>query len=233
MLYVYKITNTKTGMAYVGSSKNPRHRMVSHRFHSRKPPKHEQEITKAIREYGEGAFALAILEETCPLVRAKVETEWIVKENTLHPNGYNLEYADKTTRCQASKERFSKSRRGVKTKPHTAEARMKISLAHKGKKRGPMSDEQKRKISETFKTKGHPFTGRKHSAESIAKMSAAKRGTVVSEATRKKLSEMRKGEGNNQWGKPGTMLGKKFSEEHKKKIGDAIRAAWARKKTQP
>jgi hypothetical protein len=59
-------------------------------------------------------------------------------------------------------------------KTHTAEARVKIGNASKtrqsGKKRGPMSEDRKRKISEALK-------GKRKSEEHVKKMSEGRKGT--------------------------------------------------------
>ena len=86
----------------------------------------------------------------------------------------------------------------LKGKPHSEEAKRKISEALKGKKRGPHSEEAKRKISEVMKGK--------------------KRGPH-SEETKKKMSEALKG-------KPSWNKGKKLgpmTEEHKRKISEAMK----------
>ena len=67
---------------------------------------------------------------------------------------------------------------------HSAEALRKMSIAKKGRRLGPPSEETKRKISEAHK-------GKKHSAETLQKMSIAKKGIPghpTSEETKLKLS---------------------------------------------
>ena len=74
------------------------------------------------------------------------------------------------------------------------------------------------------------FYGKKHTEESINKMKKSHTGIYPNEETRKKLSEQRKGEGNNMWGRKGELSphwGKKYSEERKdnisKSLGTAVR----------
>jgi hypothetical protein len=57
--------------------------------------------------------------------------------------------------------------------------------------------------------------GRPKSLEHRQKLALARLGTKASEATKLKMSETRKG-------RPSTMLGKKHSEETKKKIRDSV-----------
>ena len=51
--------------------------------------------------------------------------------------------------------------------------------------------------------------------------SAFNKGKKRSDETRRKLSEVKKGENNPNYGKPAWNKGKKFSEEHKKKLSEA------------
>ena len=101
----------------------------------------------------------------------------------------------------------------------SAETRRKMSLAKKGKKRSPFSEEHKLKMS--LAHKGKPFSeehklkmslarkGKPLSEEHKRKMSLAHKGKPVSEETRRKMSLARKG--------------KPFSEEHKRKMSLATR----------
>ena len=77
---------------------------------------------------------------------------------------------------------------------------------------GKHSEETRRKLSEAAK-------GKKHSEETKKKMSESHKN--ISDETRKKMSLATSGKNNPMYGKPGTNLGKKFSEEHKKRIGEA------------
>ena len=76
--------------------------------------------------------------------------------------------------------------------------------------RSEMSEEIKRKISESLKDNGkfrgenNPFFGKTHSEETKREMSKARKGREVSKETRKKISE--------------SLKGRELSEEHKKKI---------------
>ena len=76
----------------------------------------------------------------------------------------------------------------------SSEVKARMSKAQRGKKKQPLSDEHKFKISSTLKGRG---VGRKHSDKTRAKMSAALKGRSA-------------------WNK-----GKQLSEEHKDKISTA------------
>lgn len=72
------------------------------------------------------------------------------------------------------------------------------------------------------------FYGKKHTKESIKKMKQAHTGVYPNEETRKKLSEIRKGKGNNMWGRRGELSphwGKKYSEERKDNISKSLGTA--------
>ena len=78
---------------------------------------------------------------------------------------------------------------------------------------------------QTNSGKNNPFFGKRHTKESINKMKISHTGNFPNNETRKKLSELRKGEGNNMWGKRGELSphwGKKYSEERKNNISKAL-----------
>jgi hypothetical protein len=68
----------------------------------------------------------------------------------------------------------------------TVETRRKISAILRGVKRGPFSEERKRKHSEALR-------GRVMTEETRRKISEARRGIRLSTETRQKLSELRRG----------------------------------------
>ena len=70
-----------------------------------------------------------------------------------------------------------------------------------------MSEESRKKLSESLKGRVCPMKGKHHSEETKQKMSEANKGKHHSEETRKYLSEIHKG--------------KKFSEEHRKHLSEA------------
>lgn len=83
-----------------------------------------------------------------------------------------------------------------------------------GAKLPKLSEEHKRKISELNKGKKLSFETRKKMSDSW------KNRSPMTNKTRKKISESKKGEKNYGYGKPGTMLGKKHSKKSLKKMSD-------------
>ena len=84
------------------------------------------------------------------------------------------------------------------------------------KKGRTLSEEQRRKISESLKD--HIV-----SEETRCKMSEARKGKSLSEETRCKMSESLKGENN-------PFFGQQHSAESRKKMSDAAKRRWAKKR---
>lgn len=116
---------------------------------------------------------------------------------------------------------------------HSEETRQKLSVANKGhaspNKGKPMSEETKRKISEAEK-------GKKMSEEAKLKISTALKGKKLgefSEEHKRKLSAARKERKISDETKlklSNALKGRKFSEETKRKMSEARKAYWAKKK---
>lgn len=133
-------------------------------------------IGNAIKKYGWENVEHIILETGLNEKDANEKEKFYIKEfNTQVPNGYNITSGGegragyKHTMKEETKKKISKTKTGSKIGPHTdiwkqhitegklksnykhsPETLQKLSNAHKGKK---MSDETKKKISQTVKTK--------------------------------------------------------------------------------
>ena len=84
------------------------------------------------------------------------------------------------------------------------------------------SEEVLLKMKESRSKRPHPMLGRKHTIATMIKMSNSAKGRRLSEETRKKISEANKGDKHPMYGKLGTMLGKKMSQNSKNKISDKL-----------
>lgn len=86
MIGIYKITNKVNGKSYIGQSINIERRFREHCNRC------EQQIDQAIQKYGIDNFSFDIIEECLPEELNDREFFWITKENTIIPNGYNMNY---------------------------------------------------------------------------------------------------------------------------------------------
>ena len=97
MYQIYKITNQKNGMVYIGSSTEVERRWRQHKEASINEKDHHYNypLMIAFREFGIANFTFEII-DTLPDYQAmiKAEHDWIIKENCVKPNGYNQ--TDKT-----------------------------------------------------------------------------------------------------------------------------------------
>ena len=111
-------------------------------------------------------------------------------------------------------------KRGGRAKP-SAEAREKMRQAKLGRK---LSEEHKKNIGKGNKGKSVTMSGetRKKISDSLkgnTRRKNGKKGWSPTEETRKKLSESLRGKKKSP-----------FSEEHKRKIGEAAKRAWQKRK---
>ena len=202
MGYVYMITNTVNGKAYIGISV---HEPKTGRIKDHLSGNGNRVIANAVKKYGRDAFTYELLEENVfPEILPELEIYYIKKHNTIRPHGYNL----------------TEGGEGSLGYKHTKETRKKLSEAAKGKS---PSEETRRKISEAGK-------GRKHSIESRRKISEANTDRKFTESHRINLSDARKGKNNGLIGKDHPMYGKPApnrsipnSIETRKKISEALK----------
>lgn len=98
---IYMITNTKTNKSYIGQAPQyitsnkqkwgAKGRWVRHIYESKHVKNGKDcEFHTAIREYGEDAFNVSVLCECNIEEMDQLEEDYIMKYNTLSPNGYNM-----------------------------------------------------------------------------------------------------------------------------------------------
>lgn len=259
---IYKITNNINGKLYVGQTRQK----LNNRIKGHKHSKVQRGVDVAIAKYGWENFSVAVIEE-CPLESlGEREIFWIAELNSKAPNGYNLTDGgeglvnpSEETRAKMSANRPDISGEknpnyGKKTPPEVC---AKISASNKGKtkgkKRKPLSEEHKAKVSANHTDvsgEKNPNYGKKTPPEVCAKISTAnkgkpspRKGKKHSLETRAKISAAHKGQPSPRKGKkcsPETCAkisaakkgkkGKPHSPETCAKIAASVKATWARKK---
>lgn len=226
---IYQIRNLMNGKKYIGSAVCFRQRWYVHKSSLRKNKHHSPHLQAAWNKHGEENFAFEIILE-CE-VEELIDYEQLCLDDECPE--YNI--------C-----RIAGSMLGHK---FSEEAKKRMSIARTGEKRKPLSEEHKQKLRERNTGKIMPDDvrakvaeagrGRTHSGETKDKMSkaalgrkmteAAKKklaGRQISDETRKKISESRKG--RVPWNK-----GVAHSEETKRKIAEKAkgRTPWNKGKT--
>lgn len=118
---VYKITNIINGKCYVGQTNvTVRRRFGQHKCKARNGYEKERPIHKAINEYGENNFVAEVLETG--ISESEIDNRekyWIEEENSMYPNGYNVQSGGKESyECaeDAIKRDFERER--VNRAPH-------------------------------------------------------------------------------------------------------------------
>jgi len=145
---VYVIRHWQSQKAYVGQSKNVRQRIASHRaavsWHY---------FGRALRLHGLAAFEVCLLAVGAPEDLGRMEQEAIARLGTLAPAGYNLAAGGLgptgVTWSYERRQAQSLARTGIRHRPESIEKMREARLQH------------------------NPFKGRKHTAETKAKIGAA------------------------------------------------------------
>lgn len=203
-MLVYKITNIKNNLAYVG---------VTHGSHFHRYWGSGIHIKRAIKKHGKSHFVKRILEHVKDEQSAfERERHWIRALNTLHPNGYNLSAGGDGiwNPCPLTIERMRKANMGENNpqfgKRTPDSVRKKLSDALKGRapwnKGIKLSADIRNNMSKAMTGSGNSFYGRTHTPEA-----------------RQKMSEFRK----KCIGEKHFRYGKKLTDEHKQKISIAQR----------
>lgn len=90
MAFIYKITNLINGKVYIGET----NRTINIRWQQHKSrvkdPSYTEYLYLSMRKYGVENFAIEEIEQCSPENRFERETYYILKYNSLAPNGYNL-----------------------------------------------------------------------------------------------------------------------------------------------
>jgi group I intron endonuclease len=235
-MIIYRVTNIINGKVYIGQTvKTLEMRKSLHLSNLKKGS--DLYFHRAIKKYGEENFKWEILCELDSKEKLDEMEKFLISIYKKEKCGcYNMtDGGDGATgykHTEENKKKISESNKGRinpykgrKRKPLSDETKKKLSEAHKGK---IISEETRKKISTANK-------GKKRSEESKKRISIGKKGIPKSKETKKKLSDANKGKkhteeskqkmskghmGNIPWNK-----GKKecFSDEVKKKLSDSHR----------
>lgn len=230
---VYKHINKINNKVYIGlTCQKPQERWKNGSGYSECP-----KFWNAIQKYGWNNFEHIVLFDHLTREEAEeIEIELIAYHKSINDEfGYNIQNGGNTTGTHSNetKRKIAESNRrriiSEETRQkmsdnhanfkgensvwygrhHTEQTKQKISLAKKGQLAGEKNPMYGKR------GKDSPNFGRKHTIEARKKMSIANKGKIVSEETREKLRK-------NSW--PAKNKGNiKFTEEHKRKIGDALR----------
>jgi group I intron endonuclease len=223
--HIYKITNQVNNKCYYGQTRQPPNRRWSqHKQSAKKGGK--MVLYAAMRKHGIENFIFEIICECATLDEMnKKEIEYISKNNTLCPTGYNAAHGgDNYEKTEETRRKISE---GNKNRVVTQEWRDNISKAHIGRKNTTETIEKMKKaqkgrvIKEETKEKLRAINlGKKQSPEAIAKKSAARKGVPWSEKKRESMV----GRKNTEETKQKMSLaqkGKVISDESKKKMSEA------------
>lgn len=197
---IYRIDGP-SGKFYIGSAKWLSRRWIEHKRDLRRGTHGNPILQAAWSKYGEEKFSLTVLEYIDDVSKL-IEREqfWIDQLDAVNA-GYNvLPIAGSSL-----------------GKAHSEETKMRMSESHKGKKHGPMSEEQKAHYSKLY-------TGRKLSEETRRKMGDARRGKPRPQHVCDAVSKAQKGKPKSAEHIAKIVMaktGKKLSEETKQKMRDA------------
>lgn len=202
-MVIYKATNKINGKCYIGQTKLSLKRRICAHVTIKD---HNNYFHNAIKKYGIENFKWTILEICFTQKELDEKEEMYIKHfESFGPKGYNLTSGGagvkKIVHSQMTKDIISKTHKG---KILSSETKKKISNSKKNVKKGPMSEYQKKKISDSIKGEKHPFYGKKHNSESKKKMSNSAKGRVpwnkgltISDERVKKYIENRKSKKGN------------------------------------
>ena len=154
---IYKISNSVNEKVYYGQTKSnpPSHRWNRHKYSAKKSC--NVPIHCAMRLHGIETFKFEIVYSCDTLDELnKKEIEIISTNNSYCPNGYNImKGGDNFERTEEHRKKIGDALRGIK---RTLEQCQAMSIARKGVKRGPFTQEHKDKISQAHKGKKKPQT---------------------------------------------------------------------------
>ena len=180
-MIIYKITNKLNGKCYIGPTRGDL--SVRWRYHNYASSGCEV-LKNAIKKYGKENFSVEEIAAYDNLEDLNNAEEYFIEwHNCIVPNGYNLKGGGGGTNLsEETLRRYSESHKGKHCSPKTEFTREKV-LGKKnpfyGKKHTPESLAKMSK-NRTGKCLGkeHPRYGKKHTPEAIEKMRAGHKGKI-------------------------------------------------------
>jgi group I intron endonuclease len=144
MGYIYKITNTKDGKAYIGQTTRDVHERWKDHL---KTSSNCTYLKNAINKHGKEFFKFEILIICFDESLNKFESEYINKYNTIVPNGYNLSSGGdcNNTQHEETKRKISCTLKVKKRQPGYIHSKPQLGKPH--------SPEVKAKISRSLKNR--------------------------------------------------------------------------------
>jgi len=223
---IYYARHLESGKGYVGQTTARLAQRIRKHFGA---VKNALYFGRALRHHGLDAFEIKEIDsaESAKELSTK-EREWIQRLGTFHPAGYNLtlggEGATGYNPPSDLRERIANKLRGRKLSaetlakrglvPRSESTRAKIAAYQRGQKR---SNETRRNQSIAQRS-----LNKRISEEQKQRLREINLGKTLSIETRTKMSMVRKGKP-----KPNGALGKKRTEEHKRKTSESMRRVWA------
>jgi ribosomal protein S27AE len=171
--YTYLIKHKPTGLVYYGvrtaNKVDAENDLWKEYFTSSK------KIHALIEETGTESFEIEVRREFDSIEAASAWEVQVLKrckvlEDLRWINANVAGYIFATEEIRAKISAFHKG------KPKSEEHKQKISEANKGKEKRPLTEEEKETLSQIMKGEGNPMFGKKHSSETLAKISAARKG---------------------------------------------------------
>lgn len=178
---IYVIINAKSKKVYIGQAQDVSKRWQHHKATLRGGYHRNRYLQRAWDKYGESAFSFKIL-EYCSIEKLDEREQHYIDIYIGKKMCYNIAVDARSSargakRSEETRALISAAQIGRKRKPLSDETKSKISAAHKGK---PKSDAHRKSLSIAA-------MGREVSEETREKIGNGSRGRVVSEESRERM----------------------------------------------
>lgn len=196
LVHIYMIECKKSGKKYIGSSISEilGARIKRHKYELRKGIHLNQYMQSSWNLYGSDSFDFSIVEivefdktktakENEIIIRV-LEDEWIHRENTLAPHGFNCKTAELCVPTQETRQKMSIAQ--LNRPPVSAETRQKLSAKHKGR---VFSEDTKKKLRDAQSGEKSYWYGKAHSESTRQKMSKSQSGRIITDEHRENLRQ--------------------------------------------